>query len=84
MSQFIGFVAAALTTIAFLPQVIKTYKSRSAEGLSLSTFTLLTSGVLLWLIYGLMVMDLPVIFANFLTLILAISLLFMKFKYRAQ
>lgn len=82
--NILGFVAAAFTTIAFLPQVIKTYKSRSAAELSLSTFSIFTAGVLLWLVYGLLSKNTPIIIANLLTLILAVSLLYMKFKFKTR
>lgn len=82
--NILGFIAATFTTIAYLPQVIKTYKSRSASELSLGTFSMLTAGVLLWLVYGLLSNDPPIIFANFLTLILAASLLYMKFKFKTR
>lgn len=82
--NILGFVAAAFTTIAFLPQVIKTYKSRSAAALSLSTFSMFTAGVLLWLVYGLLSKNAPIVIANLLTLILAVSLLYMKFKFKTR
>lgn len=80
--QVIGLVAGSLTTTAFLPQVVKTWRSRSAKDLSLGMFLLFCLGVLLWLIYGLMVSDIPVIAANFLTLMLAATLLFFKLRFR--
>ncbi|MBL7861537.1 MAG: SemiSWEET family sugar transporter [Cyclobacteriaceae bacterium] len=80
--QLLGLVAGSCTTIAFLPQVIKTWKSGSAKDLSLGMFSFFCFGVLLWLIYGIMVGDIPVIVANLLTLILASSLLFFKLKFK--
>lgn len=80
--QFIGLAAGALTTSAFLPQVIKTWKSRSAKDLSLGMFSLFCLGVLLWLIYGIIVRDIPVIAANLLTLMLASTLLFFKLRFK--
>ena len=80
--QYIGLAAGALTTTAFLPQVIKTWKSRSAKDLSLGMFSLFCTGVLLWLVYGIVVRDVPVIAANFLTLMLASTLLFFKLRFR--
>ena len=82
--QILGLGAGALTTISLLPQVIKTYKSKSAKDLSLSTFWLFWSGVLLWAIYGIIEKDIPVMAANILTLILATILLFFKFRFRNQ
>ena len=80
--QYLGLAAGALTTTAFLPQVIKTWKTRSAKDLSLGMFSLFCLGVLLWLIYGLIVRDIPVIAANVLTLMLASTLLFFKLRFK--
>jgi MtN3 and saliva related transmembrane protein len=82
VSQVLGLAAGALTTAAFLPQVVKTWKSRSAKDLSLGMFSLFCLGVLLWLVYGLMVMDIPVIAANLVTLMLASTLLFFKLRFK--
>lgn len=80
--QFLGLAAGALTTTAFLPQVIKTWKTRSAKDLSLGMFSLFCLGVLLWLVYGIIVKDVPVIAANMLTLMLASTLLFFKLRFK--
>ncbi len=77
----IGLIAASLTTIAFLPQVIKTWRTKSAKDLSLGMFATFTTGVLLWLIYGLLVNDLPIILANIFTLSLSSIILFFKIKH---
>jgi MtN3 and saliva related transmembrane protein len=82
--QIIGLVAGGLTTTAFLPQVIKTWKSKSAKDLSLGMFLLFSLGVALWLVYGIMVQDVPVIAANLLTLMLASTMLFFKFRFKGQ
>ena len=80
--QVLGLMAGSLTTAAFLPQVLKTWKSRSAKDLSLGMFLLFCLGVTLWLAYGFAVNDLPVIAANLLTLMLAMTLLFFKLKFK--
>jgi MtN3 and saliva related transmembrane protein len=80
--QIIGLVAGSLTTAAFLPQVLKTWRSRSAKDLSLGMFSLFCLGVALWLVYGFAVNDLPVIAANLLTLLLAATLLFFKLRFK--
>ena len=80
--QTIGLIAGACTTVAFLPQVIKTWKSRSAKDLSLSMFSIFSLGVCLWLIYGFLVQDVPVIAANLVTLMLASTLLVFKLRYK--
>jgi MtN3 and saliva related transmembrane protein len=81
-TQILGLVAGACTTIAFLPQVLKTWKSRSAKDLSLGMFSFFCFGVLLWLIYGIMDNNVPVIAANLLTLMLASTLLFFKLRFK--
>ena len=77
----LGLVAGALTTIAYLPQLIKTWKSKSAEDLSWSMLITLCIGIVLWLIYGAYVHDLPVILANVVTLILSSIILVLKLRY---
>ena len=81
MIDALGLVAGALTTISFLPQLIKTVKSRSARDISLGMFVLFTLGVTLWLIYGFLTGAVPVIAANALTLILAVIILGLKLRY---
>lgn len=78
----LGLTAATLTTIAFIPQVIKTWKTKSADDLSLGMYSIFCTGALLWLIYGILIGDIPVIAANTVTLILALTILFFKFFYK--
>lgn len=68
--------------MAFLPQVIKTWRTRSAKDLSLVMFLLYCLGVFLWTIYGIMIDELPVILWNIITLILAAVILFFKIKFK--
>lgn len=82
MIQMLGLMAGACTTVAFLPQVIKTWRSRSAKDLSLSMFSIFTLGVGLWLVYGFLDNNIPVIAANLITLMLAATLLVFKFRFR--
>ncbi len=76
----IGFVAASLTSLAFLPQVVRTIRTRDTAGISLWTYVLFCTGVALWLAYGLLRADLPVIFANGLTLALSGVVLALKLR----
>lgn len=78
--DLIGSIAGLLTTIAFVPQVVKTWRSGSAEDISLFMFILFSSGVLLWLVYGLAIDSRPVIIANGITLVLALSILALKLR----
>ena len=77
----LGLVAAACTTVAFLPQVVKALRTRETKDISLLMFIILTTGLCLWLTYGLLVRDLPLILANCVTLILALIVLFLKVRY---
>ena len=80
--QVLGLVAGSLTTAAFFPQVLKTWKTRSAKDLSLGMFSFFCVGVALWVVYGFMVNDVPVIAANLITLLLAATLLFFKLTFK--
>jgi len=75
-----GSLAGCLTTIAFIPQVVRTWKTRSAQDISLFMFLLFSCGVLLWLIYGIMLHALPIILANGITLALSTTILAMKVR----
>jgi len=77
----LGLFAAICTTISFLPQVIKTIQSKKTTDLSLGMYLLFTVGVLLWLVYGVLIHDLPVIIANAVTIILAFIILGYKLRY---
>ena len=79
----LGLVAAALTTTAFLPQLLKTWRSKSAKDVSLGMLVTFSIGVFLWLIYGLFIQSLPVIIANLVTLILSSINVFLKIKYES-
>jgi MtN3 and saliva related transmembrane protein len=74
----IGLAAGFCTTIAFLPQAVKTWKTRSAKDLSLGMYTIFLTGVLLWLTYGILISNLPIILTNIATMALALSILWFK------
>lgn len=78
----VGLAAAALTTFSFIPQAIKVIRTKHTKDLSLSMYTAFTLGILLWLIYGIMTKDAPIIVANIVTVILASIILVMKIKYK--
>ena len=80
-ADLIGWLATALTTIAFVPQVWRAWKTRSARDLSLPMYLIFTAGVVLWLTYGLMIASWPIIVGNIVTLILASCVLAMKLKF---
>ena len=81
-TQLIGLIAGVCTTLAFLPQVIKVLKSRSTKDISLAMYIIFNSGLALWAVYGVLINSLPIIIANVLTLILAISILILKLIWR--
>jgi MtN3 and saliva related transmembrane protein len=76
----IGFIAATLTTGAYIPQAVKTWKTRSAKDLSLRMFLMMTSGMSLWLVYGIFRKDPPIIIANAVALFFALIILYFKTK----
>jgi MtN3 and saliva related transmembrane protein len=79
---FIGLLAATLTTVAFVPQVVRAWRTRSTRDVSLPMFLVLALGITLWLVYGAMINDLPLIAANLVTLILVLMILFFKLRYK--
>jgi len=81
-SDFLGYVAGLLTTIAFVPQLAKTWRSRSAHDLSWAMLATFSTGVLLWFVYGVLTGAWPVILANGVTLGLALTLLALKIRFR--
>jgi MtN3 and saliva related transmembrane protein len=81
LETIIGLAAAALTTSAFIPQAVKTFRQRRTKDISVWMYVILVSGLTLWLIYGLLRSDLPVIVANAVTLVFVIAILFMKLRF---
>ena len=77
-----GFSAAFLTTIAFLPQLYKTWRTKSAEDVSLITLILFIIGLIFWIIYGLKIHSTPILVANIVTFIFNFSILILKISYR--
>lgn len=80
-ADFIGSVAATLTTTAFVPQAWQVWRTRHTADLSLGMYTLFTLGVALWLAYGILLTAWPIIIANCITLLLAGSVMIMKLKF---
>lgn len=76
-----GMVAAVLTTVAFLPQVIRTWRTRSTSDISLGMFVAYVTGIALWLVYGLMIHDVPLIASNAVTLVLSGTILLLKLRH---
>ena len=80
--EWIGFLAAILTTGAYIPQVIKIWKTRTADGVSLSMYWVMLTGVSLWGIYGILIESYPIILANVITLILLVTIIIFKLKHK--
>lgn len=78
MTDFIGLLAAFLTTASFVPQAVLVLRTRNTEGLSLFMYILFTTGIACWLIYGLFIGSLPIILANLVTIVLASMILAVK------
>lgn len=79
---WVGIAAAILTTAAFAPQAIQAWRTRSTRDVSLPMFLMMVCGIVLWLVYGLLIGDLPLILANAVTLLLAGSILVAKIRFR--
>ena len=82
VTSIIGFIAAFFTTISYIPQLIKVMRSKSTEDLSLTTFLLLFLGLCLWLVYGILLKNFPLIIANVITLFFISLILIHKIKYK--
>jgi len=78
----IGYAAATLTTFAFIPQVVKSWRSRSTGDLSSTMLVVFTAGIVLWLLYGIGTDSMPVILANAVTLVLSATLVVLKIRGR--
>lgn len=81
LTDIIGSIAACLTTASFIPQAWLTFKTRDVSGISLGMYSAFTTGVALWLAYGLMLKAPPIVIANAITLALALAILGMKVFY---
>lgn len=81
LRESIGLVAGLLTTLAFVPQVLRVWRTRSASDISLSAFACLVSGIVLWIIYGVMLDSLALLLANGVTLFLALGILVGKIRF---
>lgn len=84
LTDSFGYIAATLTTAAFVPQAWLTFRSRDVSGISLGMYSLFTLGIVLWLGYGLMLRAWPIVIANGVTLVLAAAILAMKLTMRGK
>lgn len=80
MFEIIGYTAATLTTVSFLPQAIKVVRCGDTQSISLAMYIIFTAGVIFWLLYGIATCNMPIIFANAITCIFALIILMYKLK----
>ncbi len=80
-NTFLGIAAGTLTTLAFIPQVVKTWRTRSTHDISLGMFLLFSTGLVLWLVYGALIGSWPIIIANTVTLVLALIIIVFKIRH---
>lgn len=84
LTDLIGFLAATLTTASFIPQALHTFRTKDVRGISLGMYSVFTVGVALWLVYGWLLGELPIVVANAITLSLALAILVMKLRYHEE
>lgn len=82
--DILGLVATCFTTSSFIPQVIRTWKTRDVSGIALSTYVIITAGLALWLIYGILKGDLPLIVANSMMVLLTLAITIMKIVFEKK
>ena len=82
ITTFLGLIAATLTTLSFVPQVVKTWKMKETRDISLPMFVMLAIGIVLWTVYGFIIQDLPVILANCVSFILTAIIIYFKVRYK--
>lgn len=82
MINIIGYIAGFLTTVALVPQMVKTWETRSANDLSLGMLWTFNLGIICWLIYGILSADKPLILWNTITMIMAVLILAMKVRFK--
>jgi MtN3 and saliva related transmembrane protein len=80
--EILGIIAGCLSSLTFIPQVVQTWKTKTAKDISLSTFVIAATSCLLWLIYGLVVNLFSVIFTNAIVLSLTLTMIYFKLKYK--
>jgi MtN3 and saliva related transmembrane protein len=81
IADLLGYLAATLTTASFVPQALHTWRTRATAGISLGMYAIFTSGVALWLLYGVLIRAWPLIVANTITLLLALFILVLKLRH---
>lgn len=80
--EIIGFIAAILTTSAFIPQVYRAWKTKNVEAISLTMFIAMFIGVILWLVYGIYINSLSMVIANTITALLSLVIIVLKIRHK--
>lgn len=83
-SDILGYAAATLTTLSFVPQVWRTMRTRDVSGISLRMYSIFTAGIAVWLAYGIVLKETPMILANSISLVLACAVLVMRVKFAGK
>ena len=81
LTTFIGYIATFVTVIAFVPQVTKAWKSKQTKDISLRSYVLLISATIFWLVYGFLIMDIPILITNACLFCLQCTVIILKFKH---
>ena len=84
LTSLLGFIAGALTTLSFIPQVLHAWRSKRCDDLSWAMLLTFSAGVVLWLVYGIRLWAMPVIVANAVTLVLLLAIMVLKMRYTAH
>lgn len=79
--EWAGYLAAAMTTLAFVPQAVKTIRTRDTRSISLGMYIVFTAGIAMWLVYGIALNSVPMILANIVTFLLSATILGLKLKH---
>lgn len=79
--EWVGYAAALLTTLAYIPQTIKVLRTKHTQSISLGMYSMISGGILLWLVYGWMIDSWPMIIANGTTLIMSLYIMMMKIRH---
>jgi MtN3 and saliva related transmembrane protein len=83
-SDLLGYAAAFLTTVSFVPQVWRTFRTHDVSGISLRMYSIFTAGIAVWLAYGIVLKETPMILANSVSLVLACTVLGMRLRYAKE
>lgn len=81
LTTLIGLIAAICTTVSFVPQIVKILETKRTDDVSFSMYAVICTGIFLWIVYGFLIMDIPLLLANTISFILAMSVLILKIRH---